>query len=249
MLGVTLVTLVGILAAGCGPRTAGPVPKPAAEARQTQGGSCPRVVVAGLDRTGSYALAAAGRRQVAEVILRFACPGDVWYVRWISNDSYSDRNAILTLRLPALPAASSNPFDRRSRLARDRQLARLTQAKRAAAARLMKLDPAPVIHTDIWGFLAKAAVLLASVPGQVERVIILASDLSDTLNRRVPLDLAGGHVYVAAFQSGQDPAAAMKLRAFWEKTLAEAGVVGTTFVDPSQTLAELWAREMVVEGR
>jgi hypothetical protein len=242
-----LAALAALVLAGCAPTQ--PSPKAAGQSLPAQTVRCPRVVVVGFDRTGSYALAAEGRRQVADVLVRSACPGDTWYFRWISNDSFSDRNIIFTLRLPPVPPASSNPFDRRSRAAAERSLARIAQAKRAAAVQLAKLRPASVYHTDIWGFLAKAATLLASAPQGSQRILILATDLGDTLNRRVALDLAGVRAYVVAFQSGQDAAGAAARRGFWEQVLSRAGVDRVAFIDPSQTLWDVWAEESAGEAR
>ncbi len=230
------LVITAILMAGCTPRTGQPGRPASGASESLTPTACPRVVVAGIDRTGSYALAGMGRDQVADLILKFACPGDTWYVRWIMDNSYSDRAMILTLRMPEPLTRPLNPFSRKDRSALDQ----IQKTRLAAALLLRRQRIRPVVGTDIWGFLAKAAILLSGSPEGVPRVLIMATDLGDTRNMQVPLDLKGVFVYVVGYQSGANPARSIQRRRFWEHVLRNAGAERVTFVDPSDAISHVW---------
>jgi len=210
----------------------------AAQNMQNQTQPKPKTVVVGLDKTGSYDIAAAGREQAARLVLASAEPGDTWFFRWIERDSYNVQAAIFTLRLPFLPQKPENPFDRRSRAAWQMKMASINNLKRQAAQRLIALQPEPGYSTkmtDIWGFLAKALELLANVPDGGEKVIVMASDLEDNMGRRVPLNLKRVHVVVLALQSGNEPAKAQRKKEFWTNAFKDSGASFVRFLDPSES--------------
>lgn len=196
----------------------------------------PRSIVVGLDKTGSYALADAGRAQVARLI-HTARPGDKWFIRWIQERSYADNAILFTLSLPTVPAAPTNPFDSRAKAAWALKMNRINQVKQHAAQRIMQLKPEKAPATDIWGFLAKAAELLADTPADHERLIVVVSDLCDTENKRVPLNLKDIQVIVLAFQSGEDPTKTLTLKQAWRAEL-ERGGASVRFLDVSESPEE-----------
>lgn len=195
-----------------------------------------RVIVAGIDRTGSYTLANAGRAQVAR-LLQTARPGDKWFVRWIQEKSYSDSAIIFTLSLPDVPAKPINPFDAQAKAIWAAKMNEVNRLKQQATHRIIQLNPDVARVTDIWGFFAKAAELLADTSSERERLIVIASDLCDTEHKRVPLNLKGVRVVVLAFQSGDDPAKTAALKQVWRKTLEQAGA-SVRFVDVSESPEE-----------
>ncbi len=66
----------------------------------------------GLDDTGSYSLWGAAK-QIAGHIVQQMQPGDIFYLRRITNASYINQATIFRLELPQVPAvATKNPFDR-----------------------------------------------------------------------------------------------------------------------------------------
>jgi hypothetical protein len=140
--------------------------------------------------------------------------------------------------MPEAPR-SANPFSPRDKEA----LRRIRRTREAAASLLRRLSVRPVRETDIWGFLAKASLLLAGAPEGTSRVMIMFTDLGDTRSRRTRLDLRGVRVYVGGYQSGSEPAATLKRRAFWEDVLRKAGAQEVTFLDPSQSIGQLWRKE------
>jgi hypothetical protein len=209
----------------------------AAPNMQNQTQHKPQTVVVGLDKTGSYDIAAAGREQAARLVVASAGPGDTWFFRWIERDSYSVKAAIFTLRLPFLPQKSENPFDRRSRAAWQMKMASINNLKQQAAQRLIALQPEPgssTQMTDIWGFLAKASELIANGPDGREKAIVMASDLKDNMELRVPLNLKGVYVVVLAFQSGRQDEA-QRNREFWANAFKDSGASFVRFLDPSES--------------
>src|SRR5690242_6284007 len=101
-----ITTLVAVLftAMGCSKRESTPATTKIAstESINTTGSNAiavtRRTVVYGLDITGSYAFLQAGFDQAAQTLMNEAQPNDTWYFRYITNKSYSDRAAILTVQ-------------------------------------------------------------------------------------------------------------------------------------------------------
>jgi hypothetical protein len=239
-----VVALLFLVFSGCN-RQQGNVGNPtairegSAQAAQTpQNQSKPKTVVVGLDKTGSYDIAKAGREQTARLLFSSACQCDVWYFRWIERNSYNDSASIFTLRLPEIPSKPDNPFDRRALAAWQAKMASINSLKRQAAQRLVDLRPEPdssTRMTDVWGFLAKALELLANVPDGREKVIVMASDLEDNMGRRVPLNLKEVRVVVLALQSGNEPAKAQRKKEFWAKVFKDSEALNVRFLDPSES--------------
>ncbi len=198
----------------------------------------PRMVVLGIDRTGSYALRDQALPMAAKFFLVNAQPGDTWIFRWIERHSYSDRaaipigenggSAVTILMLPAKPA---NPFDKRAKLSYLVQLRKVVALKKKVGDRLKSLKPPPVEGTDIWSFFKKAEDLKPTD-------IVAFTDLGDTMRREVPLNLQGVRVWILGFQSGQNPKEAAKRKEYWRKVLAKAGAE-VNFHDISQPLPRL----------
>ncbi len=200
----------------------------------------PRRVVVGRDRTGSYALRDQARHLEAELFVRNAQPGDTWIFRWIERFSYSDRaarpivNDKSSVTIPVLPPKPTNPFDKRANLLYLAQLRRVVALKRQVADTLKSQNPPPVRGTDIWGFFKKAEELQPTD-------IVAFTDLGDTMRKEVPLNLQGVRVWILGFQSGRDPKATAKRKAYWTEVLKKAGAE-VFFHDISQPLPR-WGGE------
>jgi len=195
-----------------------------------------RWIVYGLDATGSYALVSQAQEYAAQQLARDSRPGDVWFFRRISDRSYDESAAILTVRLPSAPAPVTNPFDRASRARQQAAFRRLEQVRRAAADQLRAFRAPSAPCTDIMGFLAKAGELLQGAPKDAERIVIIASDLADNIGRKAEVNLAGTRVIVNMFQGGANPQAAQGIRRFWRDRLTRWGAREVSFLDPSQAL-------------
>ena len=198
----TLILVAGLLAVGCSavPDEAAIVSPPAPE-RCAE----PRRIVVGIDRTGSYQSFQSGRDQIASVIEWGGCPGDEIFLRWIQTNSYEPSAEILTLRLPSLrprPTPSGLLNERRQSLADQAAWVQRAQAFGAerlrVASELRAVTVTPADGTDVFGFLAKAAEILANTPPGSLPVVIVASDLEDTRGWDTNFDLAGAAVLVVA---------------------------------------------------
>lgn len=218
---------------GC--RHAPPAPEAAARQNNTQ----PRIVLVGLDTTGSYALGDRTPALAAELFTRNAKPGDTWYFRLITRDSYSDKASIslgegrASITLPQVIPPPQNRFHKRARVRHLVSQREFERVREDVANRVRTLRLTPIRGTDIWGFLAKAQDLQATD-------VVLFSDLGDTRNLRPEqLQLNGARVWILAFQSGRDPRTALKLRRLWDDWLRKAGASQVIFRDASQAMPEL----------
>ena len=190
-----------------------------------------RWIVYEIDITGSYTMPRQALDQAAQEVLHSAVPGDTWFFRYLHNKSYNDHAAILTLRCPLIKT-THNVLARQQQSAQERSAAKM----RSDAARYLEsLHPQPVYGTDIYGALAKAGELLADAPAGADRVLVLATDLGDTLRRPAEIKLTGVRVIVTLFQSGSDPRTAARLRRDWTKKIKGYGASEVTFIDPSET--------------
>ncbi len=183
-----------------------------------------RVVVVGLDETGSYANRDRALVLLGQVIEQLS-PDDVLYLRRITEASYADACSVFRLVVPPLPARSANAFDRRSKAAHKKALNDVESVKARAIAYLAKeYQPAKAKKTDIHGFIAAAADRLAMHAGAERKVVILASDMVDNVDHRPEkCDLAGAEVFIMGFEAGTDPRKARKLRDGWTAILDSAG--------------------------
>lgn len=194
------------------------------------------VAVYGIDETGSYSFR---NKAIAlgQGIIKGLDPGDVFYARRITDGSYKDDCNVLRLELPEVGTPPQNKFDKRARHQWQRKLDMVTGLKVQASNALSSMAPVKAKRTDIWGFLAAAADRFkAECKGDCEKVIVIASDMKDNCNREVKMDLAGVTVIVAGFESGNDPALALKIKEGWNKSLKKYGVSAVEFLPPDCTL-------------
>jgi hypothetical protein len=197
-----------------------------------------RVVVYLIDATGSYNFVGEALSKAAAEIERNAQPGDVWFFRWITNASYGDSTAVFTLRCPDLPEAPTNPFDSNARRRWQAQQASFTGLKRKAATMLRSQRPRPVRGTDIYGAFAKASDIFETTVTQGEKVVVIATDLGDTENRKVPFSLRGVRVIICLYQGGGRAQEARARRDYWVGLIRRAGAEQIRVLDPAQSSVE-----------
>lgn len=199
-------------------------------------GAAKLVVVFGLDETGSYSFREKSIAVASRVISDLK-PGDVFYARRITHSSYNDDCNIFRLNLPEVGEPPQNRFDKRARHAWQSKVSVIEGLKGEAANALARLAPVKAKKTDIWGFFAAAADRFrAECRGDCSRVIVIASDMKDNVNRESAMDLAGAIVLVAGFESGDDPALARKIMQGWTKSLQKHGVSAVEFLPPDYPL-------------
>lgn len=203
---------------------AGCRPKPSAETAQ----QLSRVIAVGIDVTGSHVLRDKAPAVLSEVFEASARPGDTWVIRQISQASYSDRAALLTIQLPDTMKEPDNPFDFQEQAEFQARRQRYQQARSEAVSSIRRLRlPPPVRGSDIWGFVAKAADLGATH-------VLIFSDLGDTVHLRSAQKLNHAEVHVF-FQSGRDPRLAHRRREEWSRWFLEIGAAKVVFHDPNST--------------
>lgn len=161
-----------------------------------------KAVVVCIDRAASYRYTGAARSAVARWLLSAAHPGDVFYPRWIEDNSYSPEAAVVpALRVPPEPPPAAtlatpgppNPFDTGQVAAATATVAAIAaRAADAADARaatlgaaraelehgvdqLLRLQPERATVGDTAGCVAKGAELLAPFAG--DRYLVVATDL------------------------------------------------------------------------
>jgi len=190
----------------------------------------PRVIVMGMDATGSYAIWEQAKAIAIRVIYHLQ-PGDILYLRKITDKSYSHSCHVLRLELPGRDAPDHhNPFDRRAKRERKAAIVENLSRKKAAIEMVKALRSANAPHTDILGFLAVATEKFEVTGQGFDKFVVMATDLQDNVNYQPELNLAGAHTAVLGFQPMADPAATRKFKTQWSEYLKKAGASRTTFL-------------------
>ena len=179
-----------------------------------------QVIVFGLDETGSYDLREKGLGIAARLIANLK-PGDVIYIRTITESSYHDGCAILRLEIPELKKAPQNRFDVRAHRKHLLISKQINVIKKQAIDLLQKLPPINANKTDIHGFFAAAAdrFKIETTKGDCRKFVILSSDMQDNCLVNTQTNLSGAKVIIAGFQVYADPFVANRIKAEWNKTL------------------------------
>lgn len=190
------------------------------------------LVVFGIDETGSYdfrnkAISIAGR------VISDLKPGDIFYVRRITDKSYDDSSAIFRLEIPEIGNPPSNKFDRRAWYNWKKKNRGISALKAKAIDVLSKLGQVKAPMTDIWGFIAAAADRIHTEQDQDYRpVVVICSDMKDNCRRKTKLDLNGAKMLIAGFESGKDPSQSQKIKSNWDKSLKECNTSSVNFLPP-----------------
>ena len=195
--------------------------------------SAQKVIIYGIDETGSYAFRAQSI-SIAKDIIQALEPGDVLYIRRITEKSYDDKCAIFRLEIPAVVDPVSNKFDKKARHRRLQMLRNVELIKMKAAKIISEIKPVKAPNTDIWGFLAAAAdrIVYDRSHQDVDVKIVIASDMQDNCRLKTEMDLQGADVIIAGFESGADPMKAQKMKSVWQKKLQDKKAGSVSFLPP-----------------
>ena len=197
------------------------------------------VIVLGLDESGSYNLRKQSLNMAKSIVSQME-GGDVLYVRRITEQSYLDEgSAVMRLELQPEPDKSKNIFDRKARIKRRKILLANAGTKRKAMAVIDGLKQMRAGQTDVWGFLSAAQERIQREKVKGGRMIIIASDMKDTVGRKSSLNLAGVTIKVVSFETQASPKATKKLRSRWKKDFETLGV----------EKVEFWPADMPVKIR
>ncbi len=189
-----------------------------------------RVIVVAIDFSGSYKLLNQAKDMLCWIIEKLR-PGDILYCRAITDSSYLDNCSIFRLEIPALKEYhDDNPFDRKSKNQRSRELFQINMMKKEACNKLSVSPFTKVMKTDVYGFLAAASDKFALIPYGYQRILIIASDLQDNIGYDVKPQLARVNVAITGFQNDKDPSKTLKFKSRWVKYLSEAGAAKIVFL-------------------
>jgi hypothetical protein len=222
-----------------------------------------KAVVMCIDRSNGYRYTDDARSTLAAWIEQSARPGDVFYVRWIEENSYRpEAEAVPALRVPpvatAAPALATprppNPFDvaqvaqatATSTAIKDAQASVVatreaaarsaTEATRAQLDAFLQQKVARAASSDVGGCVLKGSELLAGVGG--DRYLVIASAAGDGAPSLPGLKLDRVQVRLVYLQC-DDPARCEQTRQSWSALAAASNAAGIRFSDPSQALGVL----------
>lgn len=189
-----------------------------------------RVIVVAIDFSGSYKLLNQAKDMLCWIIEKLR-PGDILYCRAITGSSYLDNCNIFRLELPPLKEhRGDNPFDRKSKNNRSRELFRIDMMKKEACNKLSVSPFTKVMKTDVYGFLAAASDKFSLIPYGYQRILIIASDLQDNIGYEVNPQLTRVNVAITGFQNDKDPSKTLKFKSRWVKYLSKAGATKIVFL-------------------
>ena len=159
-------------------------------------------------------------------------------VRFLSDDSYRDApNRALIKRIPPVapaplrPRNIYDPVQRRrfqeEELAYRRSLACVEQARSEIADALVRLEAprAPASQSDIWGGLTRVAEHFDAFPPEVDRAVVLWSDVKHNLDRDLgPVaDLPGASILLRTVRAGITGAQASEIESAFTRATEAAG--------------------------
>ena len=192
-------------------------------------GSCKRVIVVGIDFSGSYSMLNKGLN-ITQSIISTLEPKNCLYVRKITGESFADSCSLLPrpLCIPPLPVKPESRYNRHAWIEYLRASKRMVAQKRQAISAMSKIVHERSNRTDIYGFLAAAAVRLSLV-NATDKHIVIISDMQDNKQLDLTVDLKNVSVHVVAFQAGSDPRYQERLEKAWRKVLKRCGASEVNF--------------------
>lgn len=218
-----------------------------------------------IDRSGSV-LDAQNRdtRPITEAgnLVRWLPPATLVLGRYISEQSYRDSEIFLSDAIPEEPTPANcqvtNPFDyhqkrqcQREELRYKAQLHCLDEARARIAAALQNLTLAPAPRTDLWGGIAAASEVLSAYPTS-SRVVLMYSDLHDTVGARLPSDLPGlnGVEVIARTSRSEGPAEAAQRLSVVSERLAKWGAKFHALpLEVPMTVNDIFHQQQIAERR
>ena len=189
-----------------------------------------RIIVMAIDDTGSYRLWNQAKNITAQIINQTK-PGDVFYLRKITGESYTDKSTLFRLELPKMPASSyENPFDRKAKKHKKLFEYRTKALKQKAIKMVAKLQTSSAGHTDILSFLAIASEKFQLADKNAKRIICIASDLQENVRYKPDLNLSGAKIAIVGFQPMKDPKRTQRFKQKWINIFKKAGTTHTIFI-------------------
>lgn len=201
------------------------------------------IIVVGIDESGSYKLWNQVKKLIMRMILQLE-PGDIFYIRRITDASYLDNCTIFRLEIPKIKESdNANPFDRKAKIRRASVIHQINSLKKEACQRLADLKFTNSRRTDVHGFLVASGDRFNLAPKDFQRILLIASDLKDNVRYKANYDLTGAHVAVIGFQSSKSPAETKKHKAHWIKKLTNAGASKVIFLSVEEKFSVKFFKE------
>ncbi|XPS87123.1 uncharacterized protein Dvar_51410 [Desulfosarcina variabilis str. Montpellier] len=195
-----------------------------------------RVIIMGLDDTGSYTLWEDAKKFAAMIVFQMV-PGDIFYLRRITATSYSDDCTLFRLELPeAQVIESNNPYDRVAKKKRKIAAYRIHHLKKLALREIAMLQTTGAKKTDIQGFLAVATEKFAAQDSNHHRLLLIASDLQENVRYAPELNLKDVRVAVVGFQPLPNPKKTQNLKKYWTKYFSNLGARRTQFIRADENI-------------
>ncbi|MBV9579526.1 MAG: hypothetical protein JO057_13140 [Chloroflexi bacterium] len=220
-----------------------------------------KAVVSCVDRSTSYRFMSQARDGIGKWIQDSAQPGDVFYERWIEDNSYRPEAEIVpAIRVPLQPTGvpalpptpgQPNPFDR-DRVAQAtatvgaiQTVEEQTSATRTAIAQTVQNDIAHQVSTltaespdqsdnaDVSGCFKKGAELLQGFDG--DRYLLMALNLEDGPPDASDVRLDRARLRLVYVQC-DDATLCDQLRQQWLQVAASTNAADIRFFDPSEGL-------------
>jgi len=197
-----------------------------------------RVIVFGLDETGSYSF----RKRavdIAKSVIADLKPGDTFYLRQITDKSYLDSCSVFRLSVPDVIEKPKNEFDRGARATWLKNVRQAGEVKTKAIDVLSNLNLVKSSRTDIFGFLSAASDRFETERNNIsDKIIIIASDMKDNCNRKAVANLVGVKILVAGFETGENPVETKQVKEKWTKILEKCNAKTVLFLpaDTSSTI-------------
>lgn len=176
-----------------------------------------------LDGTGSYLYHEKAKRSTIQILKN--TPGiKKIVIRWISEDSISDKNSIASGEFEEISV--ENPFNMLGKKLK-KKLALNANIKKDGIIKEILNAPSPKApRTDIYGALAAATARFEGVE-PLKPVLILFTDMQDNTRKKYyKINLNGAKVKIMDFQVGND---IDKIKNYWSQYLIKHGASSVEF--------------------
>lgn len=186
----------------------------------------PITCVVALDGTGSYKYMDKAKQTTMNIAQKL--PGNSkMYVRWITDDSLSDKSGAVTAELPNT-SKPMNPFDTKGKVRHKKALVKSAKIRKQLLMSIDRLKSPRAPMTDICGALYAAGVRFNS-KAESKPVLILLTDMDDNVGLcgKYKTNLNGAIVKIMDFQAGQNDE---KVREHWQSFLKEHGAESVEFM-------------------
>lgn len=195
-----------------------------------------KIVIMAIDDTASYGLWNEAKNSACQIINQLK-PGDLFYLRKITDESYTDGSFLFRLELPKMPESNyDNPFDQKAKKLKKLFGYRVLTLKAEAMKRISAMKPSQAGQTDIFGFLSIASEKLQIANDKSKRIICIASDMQENVGYKSEIDLSGAYIAIVGFQPMKDPKKTQSFKQDWIKTFKKAGAVQTVFIRADETI-------------